>query len=386
MRVRALACLPIVAAPYVACAGSEPGPDHVSTHPDGSAEPAVNVASDAGGSAVIDARGGDARGGASGALDAATSAIPDAGASTGGGGPRADAAANDATPSETARDAAGLSTDAGDAGSTLGACARATSLKSGDNRRTLMHGGRSRSFTVYLPQSAPTTSFVPLVLDFHGNGSGSAQEASGSGWREKAEEKGFLVAYPDGVGGSWNVGNCCGQALSGNVDDVGFARAMIASVSADACVDARRVYATGISNGAGLAHRLACEAADLIAAIAATSADLVTDPCKPARPISELSIRGLNDTLVAYAGGNTGSTGWYSPGAKGTLMLWKDINRCTGAVKLSREYCETYDTCAAGVEVTLCSLPNTGHILYDNRVGFKVPDVAWELFERQRLP
>ena len=326
--------------------------------------------------------------GAASAADAAG-----AGSSSDASSVDTDAGAPVATSDATVNDAAtavdsGSTSSAGDAGQVDAgaACPVTSSLKLGDNRRTLMHGGRSRSFSVRVPASLPTGTAVPLVLDFHGNGSNSSAEASGSGWREKGEERKFIVAYPDGVGGSWNVGNCCGQALSGKVDDVGFARAIVADISGVACVDPKRVYATGISNGAGLAHRLACEAADVFAAIAATSADLVTDPCKPARPIAELSIRGLNDTLVAYEGGNTGSTGWYSPGAKGTLMLWKEINRCTGVVKMSRQYCETYDSCAANVEVTLCSLPNTGHILYDNRLGFKVPDVAWELFERQRLP
>jgi polyhydroxybutyrate depolymerase len=112
-----------------------------------------------------------------------------------------------------------------------------------------------------------------------------------------------------------------------------------------------------------LAHRLACEAADIFAAIAAASADLVTDPCKPSRSISELSVRGLSDTLVAYAGGNTGSTGWYSPGAKGTLALWKDIDGCTGEVDTSKQYCETYKSCQGGVEITLCSCPTPAHPL-----------------------
>jgi polyhydroxybutyrate depolymerase len=170
------------------------------------------------------------------------------------------------------------------------------------------------------------------------------------------------------------------------VDDVGFAKAIVAAVSAEACIDPKRVYATGISNGAGLSHRLACEAADVFAAIAAASADLVTDPCKPARPISELSVRGEADTLVAFAGGNTGSTGWYSPGAKGTFELWKKINNCTGPIEKKREYCETHTQCAGGVEVTLCALPNVGHILYDNALNFDVPEVAWEMFAKHPMP
>ena len=209
-------------------------------------------------------------------------------------------------------------------------CPSSSTLKAGDNRATLQFGGRSRSYGVYVPSSVKAGTAVPLLFDFHGSGASGTQEASSSGWKKKADQAGFIMVYPDGVGKAWNVGNCCGEALSGNVDDVGFTRAMIEAISQAACIDRKRVYATGMSNGAGLAHRLACEAADVIAAIAAASADLVTDPCTPARPISELSVRGLDDTMVAYAGGNTGSTGWYSPGAKGTLELWKKIDQCTG--------------------------------------------------------
>jgi polyhydroxybutyrate depolymerase len=260
------------------------------------------------------------------------------------------------------------------------------SLMKGSTRKTTMFQDRMRRYTVYVPSTLDPTLRVPLVLDFHGNGSSGAQEQSGSGWQQKADQEKFIVAYPDGVGNGWNVGNCCGQALSEMVDDVGFAKAIVAEVSAAACIDPKRVYATGISNGAGLAHRIACEAADVFAAIAAASADLVTDPCTPARPISELSVRGEADTLVAYEGGNTGSTGWYSPGAKGTLELWKKIDGCTGTVMMSQQYCETYNTCSAGVEVTLCSLPGVGHILYTNQLNFNVPKVAWDMFVKHPMP
>jgi polyhydroxybutyrate depolymerase len=324
---------------------------------------------------------------------------PIAGAPAGAGGqpanvpppPRADAGVQ-AGPTQ-AQDAATAAPVDAQAGAPADAapvtppqrCTAESSLPAGDSAHMLEHGGRARRYLVHVPSSLEPRVPVPLVLDFHGNGSSASQEAGGSGWLEKADAEGFIAVHPDGVGRGWNVGNCCGEAFSGNVDDVGFARAIVAAISSAACVDPRRVYATGISNGAGLAHRLACEAADVFAAIAAASADLVTDPCTPSRPISELSVRGLRDTLVAYEGGNTGSTGWYSPGAKMTFELWKAIDQCTGAVDTTREHCETYASCADGVEVTLCSLPNTGHILYDNALGFDVPALAWEMFERQPM-
>jgi polyhydroxybutyrate depolymerase len=239
---------------------------------------------------------------------------------------------------------------------------------------------------VYLPSSIKAGTAVPLVLDFHGHGGNAAQEESSSGWKKKADQVGLIMVYPEGVDSSWNVGNCCGLAMSEKVDDVGFTKAIVEAVSKAACIDAKRVYATGMSNGAGFVHRLGCEAADVIAAIAPASADLVTDPCKPARPISVLSVRGLSDTTVAYAGGKTGSTGWDDPGAKASLELWKKIDQCTGSTTTSHQYCESYTQCSAGVEDTLCSLPDTGHDTYNNAVKMSVPDVAWEMFQRQPMP
>jgi polyhydroxybutyrate depolymerase len=311
---------------------------------------------------------------------------PDAGALPDGRGASDGPTAPGDAPRDAATTADGASKpDASDANGAA-ACPSASTLKTGDNKATLAFGGRTRSYVVYVPTSVKAGVAVPLVFDFHGHGANAAQEESSSGWKKKADQAGFIVVYPEGIDASWNVGSCCGLAMSENVDDVGFTRAMIQAVSKAACIDGKRIYATGMSNGAGFTHRLACEAADVIAAIAAASADLVADPCVPSRPISELSIRGLSDTMVAYEGGKTGSTGWYSPGAEGTLELWKTIDACTGSLQTTHTYCKSYTSCSAGVEIGLCSLPNTGHDTYNNAVGLSVPDVAWEMFQRQPMP
>lgn len=46
----------------------------------------------------------------------------------------------------------------------------------------------------------------------------------------------------------------------------------------------------------------------------------------------------------------------------------------------SLQYCERYTGCAGNVEVTLCSLPGTGHVLYVNPLDFDVPASAWAMF------
>ena len=67
------------------------------------------------------------------------------------------------------------------------------------------------------------------------------------------------------VPGQGNAGSCCGSAVSQGVDDVGFVNAMIDAVDAAYCVDPKRVYAAGFSNGGMLSNRLACELGDRVA-------------------------------------------------------------------------------------------------------------------------
>ena len=77
-------------------------------------------------------------------------------------------------------------------------------------------------------------------------------------------------------------------------------------VSATACIDPKRVYAVGFSMGGGMAHYLACQAADVFAAVAPSSFDLLQEnvgDCHPARPITVISFRGSATMLVPYAGG-----------------------------------------------------------------------------------
>src|SRR5207302_4114506 len=102
-----------------------------------------------------------------------------------------------------------------------------------------------------------------------------------------------------------------------NVDDVAFVRALLAKLATEACVDPKRIYATGCSNGGGMVYRLACDAADVIAAGAPVDFDCVTGAtnvpscgsCKPARPISMTQFRGTSVGTVPYDGGPANAVG-----------------------------------------------------------------------------
>jgi polyhydroxybutyrate depolymerase len=167
---------------------------------------------------------------------------------------------------------------------------------------TLTSGGIERAYRLFVPDDASPAGGFPLVLVFHGGlgvGDGAAQQ---TGFDEAAATRGWLVAYPDGVGRTWNAGICCNPALRRGIDDVAFSRDLVADIDARFGIDPARVYATGFSNGAMLTYRLACEASDLFAAFAPVSATLGID-CDPAYPVSVLHIHGTADENVPIDGG-----------------------------------------------------------------------------------
>jgi polyhydroxybutyrate depolymerase len=278
---------------------------------------------------------------------------------------------------------------AGAAGASSVACPASTPAPTaGDSTVTLMHGGRSRQYILHTPAGLRAGTLLPLVLDLHGAGGNGSQQKQLSGFAGLADKKKFLAVFPEGIDGYWNVDDkCCGTAGSEKIDDVGFLRAIIDQVSAATCVDATRIFVTGFSNGGGLAHRMGCDAADVIAAIAPAATDLRTSPCTPVRPISMLEVKGMADSLEPYEGGPVGQgAGQYiAVGAEASVKLWADIDGCTGPTLAQGDYCKSYTQCSNGVEATLCALPNVDHSPYGSSLGFDVAAVAWSMFERQPL-
>jgi polyhydroxybutyrate depolymerase len=195
-----------------------------------------------------------------------------------------------------------------------------------------------------------------------------------------------VMAFPNGLNGpsgsAWNIGPCC----VANVDDVAFARALVTAVSAVACIDPKRVYATGVSMGGGMAYVLACHAADLFAGVAPSAFDLVQEDvasCLPARPITVISFRGSADTLVPFDGGYSAVVPGMPVtflGAQATFRKWADLDHCSGAASAAdANGCSSYSNCAAGVEVVLCIKSGGGQAEGD-------ATIAWPLLERHPLP
>ena len=172
--------------------------------------------------------------------------------------------------------------------------------------RTLQVNGETRRYFLYVPASAHHGRAAPLVLVFHGGGGRAAGIAPHTGFSRLAEREGFVAVYPEGVGGRWNDG----RGYAATHDDVGFIRALLETLGRELGTDARRVYATGISNGAMFSYRLACDLPGAFAAVApvagAMPADLVPS-CAHTAPVSVIAFQGTADPLMPYAGGESRS-------------------------------------------------------------------------------
>jgi polyhydroxybutyrate depolymerase len=269
-----------------------------------------------------------------------------------------------------------------------------TSLPPGDTTEMIMVNGIARSYLLHVPASYTGASPAPLVIDLHPKGVDAATWTLATTWTTVSDQQGFILVRPNGHGMTWNVGRCCEPAMSA-VDDVAFVRAMVAALEQKLCIDAKRIYASGCSNGGGMSYKLACDAADLIAAIAPVDFDCMTGPtnspscgsCSPSRPISAIQFRGLLDSSVPYGGGPTDVVpGLEFPGAEANFSTWGMLNQCTGSAQTdpASSACKTYPSCGGGVETTLCSNPLGLHCL--NYSQFHIAETAWQMFSRQHLP
>jgi polyhydroxybutyrate depolymerase len=246
-------------------------------------------------------------------------------------------------------------------------------LPAGELRREIQHAGLERSYILYVPAVLPRDRPVPLILVFHG-GTGNANSAVRmSGFNALADQYEFLAAYPNGTNRlgddfllTWNAGGCCSYAQEQDIDDTGFVRAVVADVESLAAVDEKRIYAAGMSNGGMLSHRLACEAADLFAAVAPVAGTLNFPSCHPSRPVSVIAFHGTADEHVPYGGG-------YGPkslvdadfaSVEYSMEFWAAVDRCDPRPQTESFDDIRHDTwtgCGQSTAVELYTVVGGGH-------------------------
>jgi len=246
--------------------------------------------------------------------------------------------------------------------------------------------GADRAFLVHVPPRPLAA--MRLVVDFHGANSNMAQQDIYSGFDALADQKGFVVASPNGIEAvirQWR--------FLGTLDDVNFARAIVRDLAKNACVDAAHAYATGISSGGAMTASLACQASDAFAGFGPVAADFYLPPiCARARIRPIIIFHGTADPVVPYNGGQVGTSGVPVGAAEASAAAWAKHNGCTPGRTRTRLASQvvrlTWNDCTA--PVVMYSIVGGGHtwpgsVIDVTRLGLTTKQVSatkemWKFF------
>jgi polyhydroxybutyrate depolymerase len=242
-----------------------------------------------------------------------------------------------------------LSTNTGYAGPS---CKDLTGVP-GTFAKTMSSGGLDRSYLLYVPSKYKNSRPTPLIFNFHGLGGEAVGQFGYTQMSALAEKFKFILVTPQGIGNSWNGGNCCGSAAADGIDDVGFVSNMIDEIMSEYCIHPSRIFATGFSNGGIFSNRLACELSDRIAAIGLVAAFDSTYSCDPLRPIPVIAFHGTSDLVIDYS--------W----ASFAIGSWIERNGCSNETEIYYQEgdvtCIAYKRCDENATVVFCTIEGGGH-------------------------
>jgi len=245
----------------------------------------------------------------------------------------------------------------------------------GDYRFSFVHGGLTREYLVHVPRSyrgAPT----PVLMALHGGGGDADFQADDSKYKliSKSEQAGFIAVFPNGYSrfpsgilATWNAGACCGGAQKNNVDDVGFLREVIQRVERQANIDRNSLFVTGMSNGALMSWRMACEASDLVRGIAPVEGTDNTATCKPSRPVAVIEFHSLDDDHIPLNGGRGVSalTDTNFTSVSSTLAKWVQLDHANSSPRrvltVPGGHCDLHAAKPGGAPLELCLTDTGGH-------------------------
>ncbi len=257
---------------------------------------------------------------------------------------------------------------------------------------TLSHGGLTREYLLYVPSSYDGNSQFPLLFNFHGYGGTSSSHMYAADMRTLADQKKFLLVYPQGSMDSygsphWNSSLPGGDNKS-TADDSGFVEAMITSISSSYQVNATRIYACGYSNGGMMSYFLGGSMSDKIAAIGSVSGTMLDGNPDPASPVPMINIHGTADYVIAYTGGDgAGSissvlTYWAEKNGASSIPAVTNLTSGTSTIVEKSLYSDSSGT----PWVEHYKVVGGGHVWLDLDInGSNANDLIWDFFSKHAL-
>jgi polyhydroxybutyrate depolymerase len=242
----------------------------------------------------------------------------------------------------------------------------ATFYSANRDNGSFVSSGEKREYLLYVPKSYDRSKPTPLVISMHAAGLWGAAQKETSQWNDLADKRGFIVAYPSGVGGKglrvWRV-----EPGPDLMKDVRFIADLIDTLRASYNIDSTRIYANGLSNGGGMSFVLSCTLSDRIAAvgIVAAAQTLPWSWCTDHRAVPMISFHGTADPVIPYNGGSSWISPREFPSTPRWAVDWARRNRCdtnavesTVAVDVTRR---AYAKCADDADVVLYTVKGGGH-------------------------
>jgi polyhydroxybutyrate depolymerase len=229
-----------------------------------------------------------------------------------------------------------------------------------------IEGMKPRTYYLNIPPNYSPANKIPVLLAFHGLGGSSSSFNLVSRLGLFYQSMNFILVLPNGWGSeagsqnSWNAGACCAPAATYGIDDVGFVRAILHSVSKNYSTDSSRIWAMGFSNGGMMSYRLACELSEKFTAIGVGAGSLMVNTCSPPNPVSIIHIHGNLDTSIPIDGGGV----FRVPPVIDAFKKVNSSNPCSNMVfeVVSTSSSETTSAvCADGTEGKLTNYFNQDH-------------------------
>jgi polyhydroxybutyrate depolymerase len=234
-----------------------------------------------------------------------------------------------------------------------------------------------RTVVIHIPYRYDGNVETPVVLDLHGTESTAADEERLSAMDEMSDASGFIVVYPQGSipagsGFDWNIP---GEPLDGGVpvpatapDDVAFLYNLIVQLPNDYCVNTRRVFVTGFSDGARMASQLACEASTVVAAVAPVDGLRFPTPCASVRKVPVIAFFGTDDRVDPYNGNGQAYWTYSVPEA---ARRWAANNGCAATPTITQPSAgvslSAYGGCITSSSIELYTITGMGHQWPDGR-------------------
>lgn len=230
------------------------------------------------------------------------------------------------------------------------------------NNGSVVSSGVKREYLLHIPRSYDGRRPVPLVISMHGAGGWPALQRDLSGWNRLADKEGFIVVYPSGRRGSgpriWMISRR---------DEVRFIQDLVDDLERRYAIDPTRIYANGLSNGAGMSFALSCKLVDRIAAVGlvASAQTMPWEWCSETQPVPMIAFHGTADPVTPYHGGTTWVAPVAFPDIETWTARWARRNQCASQPDETRIGSDVlrraYGNCATGADVELYTIEDGGH-------------------------